>query len=58
MATQGTPPGNRGRGMLFLLLAVVLALGISILGSYLVVVGQNPKTAVNGPSFVYGSPSP
>ena len=56
MATQGTPPAG-GRRILFLLLAVVLALGIAILGSYLVVVSQNPKTAVNG-AFVYGSPSP
>jgi hypothetical protein len=56
MATQ--PPESRRRGLLFLLLAVVLALGIAILGSYLVVVSQNPKTAGNAPSFVYGSPSP
>ena len=42
---------------LFLIVAVVLALGISALGSYLVVVSQNPSSAVSGPSFVYGSPS-
>ncbi len=54
MATRG-PNGNRP---LFLLLAVVLALGIAILGAYLVVVSQNPAASVKGPTFVYGSPTP
>jgi uncharacterized protein (UPF0333 family) len=44
--------------VLFLVLAAILALGISIAGSYLVVVSQNPSSNVSGPSFVYGSPSP
>jgi len=37
---------------------VILALSLSALGSYLVVVSQNPSNQVNGPSFVYGSPTP
>jgi hypothetical protein len=49
---------RRRRGLLFLLLAVILALALSILGSYLVVVSQNPSNTVNGPAFVYGSPTP
>jgi uncharacterized protein (UPF0333 family) len=50
---------ERGQiNLLFLVLAAILALGISIAGSYLVVVSQNPSSSVNGPSFVYGSPSP
>jgi hypothetical protein len=57
MATEEPPPDRR-RGILFLLLAVVLALVISVFGSYLVVVSQNPSKNVTGPAFVYGSPSP
>ena len=51
-------PERRRRGLLFLLLAVLLALALSLLGSYLVVVSQNPSNTVHGPSFVYGSPTP
>jgi len=43
---------------MLILLAALLALGISFLGAYLVVVSQNPASAVSGPAFVYGSPSP
>ncbi len=57
MADRGDAPNGR-RGLIFLLMAVILALGLSVLGSYLVVVSQNPASRVNGPSFVYGSPTP
>jgi hypothetical protein len=58
VATQGDEPDRRRRGLIFLLLAVILALGLSVLGSYLVVVSQNPSPVVTGPTFVYGSPTP
>ena len=49
---------NGRRRLLILFLAIVLALGISVVGSYLIVVSQNPAAKVSGPAFVYGSPSP
>jgi len=51
------PDPPRRRPFLLILIAAVLALLISFLGAYLVVVSQNPS-AVAGPAFVYGSPSP
>jgi hypothetical protein len=42
---------------LFLVIAGALALVIAMGGAYLVVVSQNPSSTVNGPTFVYGSPS-
>jgi hypothetical protein len=51
-------PEDPRRRLLFLLLAAVVALGISIGGSYLVVVIQNPSAKAEAPSFVYGSPTP
>jgi hypothetical protein len=52
------PDDRRRRPFLLIILAAILALGISFLGAYLVVLSQNPASAVSGPSFVYGSPSP
>jgi hypothetical protein len=40
-----------------LVIAAVAALFIAFLGAYLIVVSQNPASAVQGPAFVYGSPS-
>jgi len=58
MATRGPRAEGGQIQLLFLLIAVVVALGISILGSYLIVVSQNPSASSNAPTFVYGSPSP
>ena len=58
MAANAPNGGAGGRRGLFLLLAVLLALLISVGGSYLIVVSQNPSTSVKGPAFVYGSVSP
>jgi hypothetical protein len=40
-----------------LVMAAAAALLIAFLGAYLIVVSQNPASAVEGPPFVYGSPS-
>jgi hypothetical protein len=40
-----------------LLVAVVLAIGIAVVGAYLVVISQNPASSVS-PGAVYGSVSP
>jgi len=50
-------PTSRRRRFLFLLLSALLALGLALLGAYLVVVSQNPARAVKGPATVYG-PAP
>ena len=39
-------------------IAALLALGVAIVGAYLVVVSQNPASAVSGPAAVYGSAAP
>jgi len=49
---------QRRRRLLMILLTALLAILLSFLGSYLVVVSQNSASAVSGPQFVYGSPSP
>jgi hypothetical protein len=41
-----------------LLVAAITALVIAFLGAYILVVSQNPASAVPGPPFVYGSPTP
>ncbi len=41
-----------------LLVAAFLALLLAFLGAYLVVISQNPKSTVSGPSTNYGSVSP
>jgi hypothetical protein len=41
-----------------LVLAAVLAAGVAVAAAYLVVVSQNPASAVPGPSTVYGSVAP
>lgn len=41
-----------------IVLAAVLAIGVAVGAAYLVVVSQNPASAVSGPSTVYGSVSP
>ncbi len=56
--TGGASPGGAGHRGLFLLLAIILALLISVGGSYLIVASQNPSSNVKGPAFVYGSASP
>jgi hypothetical protein len=40
-----------------LVVGTILALFLAFFGAYLVVVSQN-ASAVHGPQFVYGSPSP
>ena len=40
-----------------LVIAAIAALFIAFFGAFLVVVGQNPASSVEGPGFVYGSPS-
>jgi hypothetical protein len=42
------------RRLLLLIVAALLALGIAFLGSYLVVVSQNPANDVSGPPTDYG----
>jgi hypothetical protein len=55
-ASTGAPPAGR---LLFLLISSLLALVLSVLGAYLVVVSQNSANAVNGPATVYGpAPTP
>jgi hypothetical protein len=55
-ASTGTPPARR---LLFLLISTLLALVLSLLGAYLVVVSQNSASAVKGLATVYGpAPTP
>ena len=55
-ASTGAPLAGR---LLFLLISSLLALVLSVLGAYLVVVSQNSASAVNGPATVYGpAPTP
>ncbi len=39
-----------------ILISAFAALLIAVLGSYLVVVSQNPASSVSGPAFEYGAP--
>ncbi len=40
-----------------LVIAGIAALLIAFFGAFFVVVSQNPASSVEGPGFVYGSPS-
>lgn len=54
---DGRQPGPIRRRFVFLLLSALLALGLALLGAYLVVVSQNSASAVKGPATEYG-PAP
>jgi hypothetical protein len=58
MAAKESDADRRPSRLVYLLVAVIMALVLSILGAYMVVVSQNPAGAVSGPAFVYGSPTP
>jgi hypothetical protein len=47
---------TRRRRALFLLLLALIAILLSLLGSYLVVISQNPASKVSQPGIVYGAP--
>jgi cell division septal protein FtsQ len=50
------PEGTRRRRAFLLLLLALIAILLSLLGAYLVVISQNPASKVSQPGIVYGLP--